>query len=302
MTAMFELDDPQWQAELCSAGLGPARRWRPVRGGDICDAHEVELSDGRRCFLKSLVHSENVGDAEAEGLARLRSTNTVCVPQVWASGHVGERAYLALEWLDFAPASTQRVDRADEVLGRQLAQLHQSRQTEFGGPEDNFLGPLPQRNRPRAAGESLAWHEFYRIHRLEPLLQRCRSQGNVSATMSRNFERLYAVLDQRVGPVEAPALLHGDLWSGNHAHTREGRAYLFDPAVYAGHREIDLAMMHLFGGFSPRVLSAYEEVAPLAEGWVQRRPLYQLYPLLVHLALFGGGYAAQVERALRSQL
>ena len=135
-----------------------------------------------------------------------------------------------------------------------------------------------------------------------PLLDRARTQGLLGASLDGLASRLLARLDELVGPAEPPSRLHGDLWAGNWLCDTAGEPVLIDPAVYGGHREMDLAMMKLFGGFSPRVFDAYAEAAPLAPDWQERVPLYQLYPLLVHLNLFGTSYASGLERAIRGYL
>lgn len=183
-----------------------------------------------------------------------------------------------MERLDSAPPAPDH----DERLGRGLAELHR-----VGGPPGleraNFVGTLPQDNRGCAN-----WCEFYVERRLRPLmLNRWRDR----------FERLFAALPHWL-PEEPLSRLHGDLWAGNALVGPQGEPCLIDPAVYIGHREVDLAMMRLFGGFGPRVWAAYEEAFPLSDGHQDRLPLYQLYPLLVHVHLFGGSYAAQVEQAL----
>jgi fructosamine-3-kinase len=152
---------------------------------------------------------------------------------------------------------------------------------------------LPQSNAPAPT-----WAEFYRARRIEPQLRRAADDGVASARMLRDGERLLAVMEERVGPPEPPSRLHGDLWGGNLLVDERGDPCLIDPAVHGGHRELDLAMMHLFGGFGARVFEAYDEAFPLAPGHEQRIPLYQLYFLLVHVNLFGGSYVGSVERAL----
>jgi fructosamine-3-kinase len=155
------------------------------------------------------------------------------------------------------------------------------------------VGSLPQANPPRAS-----WAEFYRECRLLPLLERARRRGLLDAEFERAAERVLARLEQLVGPSEAPARLHGDLWAGNVQVARGGEPALIDPAVYGGHREIDLAMMRLFGGFGPRVFAAYAESAPLAPEHPARVALYQLYPLLVHVVLFGASYVPRARACL----
>jgi len=212
--------------------------------------------------------------AEAHGLEWLRSTGTLRVPEVL---EVGED-YLLMEWLEPAPPAPDH----DELLGRGLARLHQGG-GEPGLDRDNFVGTLPQDNRT-----CTNWCQFYIERRLRPLvLPRWRER----------FERLFAALPGWL-PDEPLSRLHGDLWAGNAITGPRGEPCLIDPAVYIGHREVDLAMMRLFGGFGPRVWASYQEAFPLSPGHPERLPFYQLYPLLVHVHLFGGSYSAQVERAL----
>jgi fructosamine-3-kinase len=267
--------------------LGSAvRSSRPVSGGDINSAHEMTLADGRIVFVKSnSVADPTMFAAEARGLAWLAQAGALRVPKVLAVGET----FLVLERLS---AGRRRSD-FDERLGRDLAALHRFGAAEFGLDHDNFIGRLPQSNTPAAS-----WPEFYRARRLEPQLRLARDTGLCSSVMARGFDRLFAVLDDRVGPAEPPARLHGDLWSGNVIGDEKGVACLIDPAVYGGHREVDLAMMRLFGGFGHHVFAAYEEAWPLSPDHEERVPLYQLYFLMVHVNMFGGPYVAQAERAL----
>jgi fructosamine-3-kinase len=183
----------------------------------------------------------------------------------------------------------------DEQLGRALAALHRFGSPGFGLDHDNFIGRLPQSNTPAST-----WVDFYRERRLEPQLRLARESGLCSSAMARGFDRLFSVLAERVGPVEPPARLHGDLWGGNLIVDETGAGCLIDPAAYGGHREVDLAMMRLFGGFGPAVFAAYHEAWPLQPDHEERVPLYQLYFLMVHVNLFGGSYLAQTEQALRA--
>jgi fructosamine-3-kinase len=227
--------------------------------------------------------------AEARGLAWLESANALAIPDVLAVGGDDGPAFLALELVEPGP----RRPRFDEELGRGLAALHGAAPRTFGLDHDNFIGSLPQSNRPSAR-----WADFYRSERLGAQLALAVARGRASSGMQRGFERLFARLDALLGPEEPPARLHGDLWGGNLHVTAAGAPCLIDPAAYGGHREIDLAMMRLFGGFSERVFAAYAEAHPLSPGHAERVALYQLYPLMVHVNLFGGGYARSVERTL----
>ena len=275
------------------AALGArVERSKSVTGGDINQASKIELSDGRSLFVKTNDHADPaMFPSEARGLTWLAEAAALRVPKTIAvsSGRAGEPAFLVLEYL----AEGRQRPSFDEELGRGLAALHRFGAPSFGLDHENFIGRLPQSN---VSCDS--WAEFYRLRRLEPQLRRAREAGLLGAEQSRRFDRLFARLAELVGPPEPPARLHGDLWGGNlHADDR-GAPCLIDPAVYGGHREVDLAMMRLFGGFSARVFAAYQEAFALSAGHADRTPLYQLYPLLVHVNLFGRGYVGSVEAAL----
>jgi len=267
--------------------LGSAvRRRTPLGGGDINAAFSVDLEDERRVFVKTNAGADpSMFAVEARGLAWLAEAKALRIPEVLAVG----ADFLALELL----VPSGRVKDFDERLGRGLAALHRTGAPAFGLDHDNFIGRLPQSN-----AEANGWAEFYQRERLEAQLRMAVDGGHASAGMRRGFEDLFGVLADRVGPDERPSRLHGDLWGGNFHVDEGGEPCLIDPAVYGGHREVDLAMMRLFGGFGPQVFAAYHEAHPLAAGWEARVPLYQLYPLMVHVNLFGGGYVGSVERAL----
>jgi fructosamine-3-kinase len=265
---------------------------RALAGGDINEAFAIELSDGQRAFAKTNAKAPaGFFEAEARGLGWLEAAGALRIPKVLGLGaaSAGHGPFLLLELLE----PGVRMRGFDEILGRGLALLHRSGAPGFGLDHDNFVGALPQSNQPAAT-----WAEFYRERRLRPLLERARRHGLASAALGRNMERLFAALEERVGPSEPPARLHGDLWAGNLHADPEGQPVLIDPAVYGGHREMDLAMMRLFGGFGERVFAAYDAAYPLAAGHRERVALYQLYPLLVHVALFGAGYVGQLEACL----
>lgn len=279
------------EAALGQPVLSAAR----VPGGDINDAFELVLVDQRKVFLKTHAQAPAaLFAAEAEGLEFLRAAQALRIPQVLAVSPAGEGPPFLL--LEFIAPSRRRRD-FDETLGRGLALLHRFGAPSFGFRADNFIGRLPQANRSRES-----WAEFYHEQRLEPQLRAARATGRASLPLCRRFEQLFEKMPALVGDSEPPARLHGDLWSGNVHLDEQGAPCLIDPAVYGGHREMDLAMMRLFGGFSERVFAAYAEVNPLARGHEERVPLYQLYPLLVHLNLFGGSYLASVEQALSRYL
>ena len=258
---------------------------RRITGGDINDAYDARLPDGRRAFVKTRA-GVPPGEyaAEAAGL-RWLGEGGARVPQVLEAGD----DFLALEWIEAG-----RLDAAgEEALGRELATTHEAGAERFGSEHGLRLATVVLEDGP--ADE---WPTFYAESRLLPLVERV---GGAPA-VERVCERIHDL----AGPPEPPARLHGDLWSGNVLAAADGRPYLIDPAAYGGHREVDLAMLRLFGspgaGGHGRTMAAYEEVRPLADGHEGRVALWQLFPLLVHAALFGGGYLASAERAAKRYL
>jgi fructosamine-3-kinase len=250
---------------------------RRVGGGDINDAYRVPLDDGRSAFVKTRPDAPP-GEyaAEAAALAWLAEPGTIRVPEVIEV----DDAYLALEWVE--PGSLDAA--GEEELGRGLAGLHAAGAPDFGAARLH-IGPLTFDATP--TGD---WPSFYAERLVRPLAERVGADAALRAC-----ERMHDL----AGPQEPPARLHGDLWSGNVHADADGHPWLVDPVAYGGHREVDLAMLELFGAPSPRTMAAYEEVAPLADGREDRVELYQLFPLLVHAVLFGGGYRASAEAAAR---
>ena len=281
--------------ELCGAAVTGRER---VAGGDVAQAERFSLADGRSVFVKRVAGGPpGLLAAEAAGLRWLAEANALRTPDVLGVTSDGDA--LVLEWIETGGASRSGSDDHDEALGRGLAALHRTSCGEvFGGVPDNFIATLPQSNEP--ASEPGSWPAFYGERRLAPLVRQLHDRGRLDAASVRRFDALFARLGERCGPPEPPARLHGDLWGGNALCDETGAPVLIDPAVYAGHREIDLAMMQLFGGFSPRVFAAYDEAFPLAAGARERVALHQLYPLLVHVALFGGSYVGSLDAALAS--
>jgi fructosamine-3-kinase len=263
-----------------------AREARPVGGGDINEAFHVVLADGGEAFVKT---REDVSPgeyaAEAAGLEWLAEPGALRVPRVLEQ----DERYLALEWIEPGLLGAQ----GEEELGRGLAALHGAAAPGFGsftGEQYAWLGPLQLPNAPTPD-----WPSFYAERRLRPLARAAGERGAFSAAGWRAVERVCERIGELAGPAEPPARLHGDLWPGNVLGDADGHPWLIDPSAYGGHREVDLAMLALFG--SPaRTIAAYEELAPLAEGWQERVGLYQLLPLLVHAALFGGSYVQAAER------
>jgi fructosamine-3-kinase len=283
--------DAALEGALAEALGQPVASVRPLSGGDINQAYAVVLGDGQRVFVKANARSpRGMFAAEARGLAWLGEAGALRVPHVLAVSADGDGPqFLALELI----GSTAPARDFDERLGQGLAALHRHGAPGFGLDHDNFIGRLPQPNGPLPT-----WAEFYRARRLEPQLKRAADAGLASTRMRQGFERLFAELPDLLGPAAAPSRLHGDLWGGNLLCDDAGEPCLIDPAAYGGHREIDLAMMRLFGGFGTRAFAAYREAAPLAPGHEERVALFQLYPLMVHVNLFGGGYVGSVESVL----
>jgi fructosamine-3-kinase len=270
-----------WRDELARA-LGPIASAASIAGGDVNDAWRVELADGRRVFVKTHgAPPPGLYAAEATGLAWL-ADGPLRVPRVVAAGD----AFLALEWLTLGP----RDRRFDEQLGRGLAGLHAVGAPSLGFASASYLATLPQDNAP-ADDVATFWIE----RRLRPTVARLADRALVGR-LAHGLDRL-AAQPERFGPPERPARLHGDLWWGN-VGACDGAPVIFDPAVYGGPREIDLAMLALFGAVSESLIAAYTEVWPLADGWRERRALWQLYPLAVHTVLFGGSYSVQLVRSL----
>ncbi len=266
-------------AALRAAGLGPARAMRAVGGGDIAASWRVDAG-GRSAFLK-IGAAAHPFDAEALALAEIAATRTLRVPAVLAHGIAEGEGFLLLEWVDLA-------DDGDwDAAGRQLAALHRCVRRSYGWMRDNTIGASPQPNAPCAD-----WSEFFRERRLRPQFALARANrlaplAALEATACDAADRLLA------GHQPPPAVLHGDLWRGNLAFDRAGAPLAFDPAAYHGDPEADLAMTRLFGGFPGRFYRAYDAVLPPAAGAGERLPLYQLYHVLNHANLFGGGYVAQ---------
>jgi fructosamine-3-kinase len=263
----------------------------PVAGGDICTSTRLRLSGGTSALVKTRPHAPaDFFASEARGLRWLASAQGVDVPEVLAV----EPDCLILEWVE---AGRPTPEAADE-LGRRLAKTHEAVAPAFGADQDGYIGTLPLPNRTAPT-----WPEFFATRRVLPYLKLARDRGAISASDAHDVEAVVRRINDLAGPDEPPARLHGDLWSGNVLWGQDGRTWLVDPAAYGGHRETDLAMLALFGlPQLQRVVDAYHEHSPLAEGWEERVALHQLFPLLVHACLFGGGYGARAAESARSAL
>ncbi len=229
--------------------------------------------------------------AEAAGLREILDSGSVTAPRPICHGSLEGRAFLVLEYVPFGPGN------APDLLGRQLAQMHRHSWGSYGWWRDNTIGSTPQINTPCSD-----WVEFWRERRLGYQL-RLAGEGGYRGNLQRNGERLLELFPALFsGYTPAISLLHGDLWSGNAGVAAAGHTVIFDPAVYYGDREADIAMTELFGGFPARFYSAYVEQWPLDDGYLVRRDLYNLYHVLNHLNLFGGGYLRQAEQMLERLL
>jgi protein-ribulosamine 3-kinase len=258
-----------------------------LSGGCINNAIKIQTSAGI-FFTKynlTLAYPE-MFTSEAAGLQLLREADEIRIPEVICCGTIEKYSFLLLEFI----ASENRCHNFWEIFGRALAGLHKHTQPFFGLNRDNYIGSLPQRNHPHQE-----WINFFILERMEPLIKLARDKGEITVQLVNQFSILFSRL-QNLIPAEKSALVHGDLWNGNYLVDEKGHPCLFDPAVYYGHREMDLAMTRLFGGFSPIFYDSYNNASPLEIGWENRIDLFNLYPLLVHVNLFGGAYASQVKQ------
>ncbi|KRB76234.1 fructosamine kinase [Nocardioides sp. Root190] len=265
----------------------------PVAGGDVSTAVKLRLSSGRTAFLKTLTSAPpGFFEREAAGLAWLAETSAdggVTTPEVLAVDH----DCLILAWVEPARPSAE----AASAFGRALARTHAAGADAFGATEEGYIGRLPLLNRTLPS-----WPEFYAERRIAPYLKVLRDKDLISledaATIDSAVSRGPSIV-----PDEPPARLHGDLWNGNVLWAGEDRTVVIDPATYGGHREVDLAMLALFGlPQLPQAMAAYDELTPLADGWEDRLAFHQLFPLLVHACLFGGQYAARAARLAQRYL
>lgn len=266
----------------------PINQVSSLSGGDINDVYLLE-SGQEKWVLKVNSRQKFPGMFEAEkaGLGELAKNDSIKVAQPILIGESKEQSYLLLDYISQGP----KTNSFWENFGEQLAQLHRVSNPQFGLDYDNYIGSLKQYNK-----QHNSWSDFYIHQRLEPQLEMAINSGFLKGSL-RTFERLYDKMDN-LFPQEPPALLHGDLWSGNFICGENETPWLIDPATYYGHREMDIGMMHLFGGFDQSLFDVYNNITPLESGWQERIPLTQLYPLLVHVNLFGEGYVGSVKSIL----
>lgn len=268
-----------------------------ISGGSINQAAHLRTASDD-FFVKWNPHAPvGMFAAEAAGLARLAATHALRVPQVIWLGEMQPDLpdFLVLEWLP--SAHPQNPNRFAEKLGEGLAALHLQAADQYGLDQDNFIGSLPQKNT-----QTNSWARFYGESRIGFQMEIARQMGRLTPERERLLNKLCEKMLHLVPDSPAPSLLHGDLWGGNYFGTVNDVPVIYDPAVYYGHREVELAFTELFGGFPQRFYQAYHAAHPLDSGYTDRKALYQLYPLMVHMNLFGGGYTTQVDNLIRRYL
>jgi len=278
---------PNWNeiAEQISTATGEpfiAKQHRGIGGGSINDAYLV-TDDKRKYFVKLNRSSlAEMFEAEAAGLSELAASQSIHVPQPICQGVSGNHSFIVLEFLELGNGDSS------QALGKQLAAMHRTTRQRFGWDRDNTIGSTPQIN-----SQSDDWVEFYSKHRLlfQLRLPGAQRYGKQLVSAGEELVEHLGVFFESYQP--QASLLHGDLWGGNYATMRNGAPVIFDPAVYYGDREADIAMTELFGGFGRRFYDAYNDAWPLDPGYALRKTLYNLYHVLNHLNLFGGGYGDQ---------
>lgn len=260
----------------------------PVSGGCINSAYQVITSEDS--FFLKCNNSELLPmfDTEEQGLTLLYKDSPIHTPRTFGKGEMDHKSYLLTEWIVKGAPSSQFWKN----FGINLASQHRITSNQFGLDHDNFIGSLPQSNLHHDL-----WADFFIKERLIPQLKLASSKHLIPLEIEKQFEELFKKLDNLI-PNEKPALLHGDLWSGNFMISHKGEASIFDPAVHFGHRETELAFTHLFGGFSPDFYAHYEQAFPLEPGFEERIDIHNLYPLLVHVNLFGISYLSGIRQTL----
>ncbi|XLS29912.1 fructosamine kinase family protein [Flavobacteriaceae bacterium M23B6Z8] len=263
----------------------PVQKVTALSGGDINKVYRIDTT--KRSYIAKLNNHPDafkMFKAEKNGLSFLRNTSTFCIPEVFLVEKEKEYSFIVMQYIE----ANAKSDNYDEYLGRQLAKMHQTTREKFGFESSNFIGTLPQlnENQDTAAG-------FYIEMRLIPQIRMAKEKG-----FDLKIDKLYQNIATLI-PEEVPALVHGDLWSGNVIKDEKGLPCLIDPAVAFAPRETDLAMMQLFGGFSEKTFDSYHEYYPLKSGWKERTVIWQLYYLLVHLNLFGTPYYPRVKSVIQ---
>lgn len=259
-----------------------------VGGGCISEAFQIETSKGTFFVKKNASSAISMFQKEMRGLNALAEPHAIAIAKPIGTFVVDQAAFLLMEWIEAAPPSAKFWDD----FGASLAVLHQVSNPTHGWLEDNFIGSLVQHNAP-----TQHFFDFFANQRILPLLKIAQDKGLIDEVLAKRCHQLLGKLSQLI-PETKPALLHGDLWSGNFVVGPQGNAVLIDPAVYFGHPEVELAFTRLFGGFDQRFYDAYRATNPFEEGWEERIALFNLYPLMVHLILFGRSYLPEVRRTM----
>lgn len=262
------------------------RAYEKIYGGDINQTYRLAMTNNDYFIKINTANKIDMFEKETIGLQTLKNSNSFVVPKVFQTGVFENKSYLLMEFFESLENNTN-----PENFAKSLVKLHQNTNHYFGFETNNYIGNLPQINTPEKN-----WTEFYIQNRLQYQIN--LGGQNIPSKLKNDFEKLFLKLSD-ILPDEKPSLLHGDLWSGNHFYNTQGQAVIFDPAVYYGHREVDLAMMSLFGGFDAKIYTIYNELFPLEENWKNRLKIYQLYPLLVHFNLFGASYLQGIKQILQ---
>jgi protein-ribulosamine 3-kinase len=262
----------------------------PLSGGSIATSYHVELENKQSLFIKVSPQHPDMFIKEANGLRELQKANALRVPEII----LANEEILILEFLPVSSPTNRKY--FFEQFGIQFAQLHRYTSDQFGFDENNFIGSTPQKNLLRMS----SWKDFFVINRLEFQFHLAEQNGYVDKEIVSLYQKLESRVEQLIpDDREPPALLHGDLWNGNFLCLENNFPAILDPAVYYGHREADLAMTMLFGGFSEAFYESYHKEYPLNDGWKRRCELYKLYHLFNHLNLFGEGYYSQVVGTMK---
>jgi fructosamine-3-kinase len=286
-----------WDSIAASIGTATSQAFQlykhtAIGGGWINQTYRISDRDGRHYFVKlNAADQLTMFSAEVAGLNEIAATQTIRVPRPIAYGIASSQAFLVLEYLELGGNGNSA------LLGEQLAAMHRCSSRQFGCANDNFIGSTPQLN-----GWSDDWVGFWRELRLKYQLQLASKNGYGDLLDNLGNKLLGALPAYFEGYSPQPSLLHGDLWGGNHSYLPDGTPVIFDPAIYYGDRECDLAMTELFGGYNPEFYTAYRTAFPLHEGYTLRRDLYNVYHILNHANMFGGGYVRQAEGMMRRQL
>lgn len=280
--------------ELIGKQLGPAfssMEIDPVGGGSINDTYRLTLNVGKKFFLKinSSTSFPRLFEKEKSGLAFLAKQNCILTPAVQLEGIIDDYQLLLLEWIE----KGIRGENFWKKFGEELARLHKMSHEQYGFWENNYMGSLPQMN-----SFADTWSDFFTRYRLQPQIELAISKGLLQKNHIAAFESLFRKIDSMFD-TEKASLLHGDLWSGNFMCNERSEPVLIDPAIYFGHRSMDLAMTTLFGGFDRVFYDSYNYHFPFPSNYEEQWEICNLYPLLIHLNLFGSGYLGQIERTLR---